>query len=453
MDLISLSWEKKIKEEGPLAQRMRPEKLDQFSGQQQILGVGKPLRKMIEEDKLVSLLFYGPPGTGKTSLAGIIAAQSKAAFIKLNAVAAGVKEVRQVIEEARENWSLHNRRTILFIDEIHRFNKGQQDVLLAAVEQGTVIFIGATTENPFFYLNGPLLSRVRLFLFEPLVQDEILTLLQLALNDQERGLGSLTLTVEAEALELLADRANGDARAALNALETAVLLGQQKDGAVLIKAETTAEALHSRLLSYDRQGDSHYDMASAFIKSIRGSDPDAALYWMARMLKGGEDPLFIARRLMISAAEDIGNANPQALTVAVAAAQAVQMIGLPEGRIPLAQAVVYLAGSPKSNSSYLAINAALDLVEMEENHPVPPHIKDSSYSGAKKMGHGSGYLYPHDYPSHYVRQDYLPPALAHKRLYYPANLGVEEKIKRYLEAINPERYGAAEAGRHGKKDG
>ena len=452
MDLISLSWEKKIKEEGPLAQRMRPEKLEHFSGQQQILGAGKPLRKMIEEDKLYSLLFYGPPGTGKTSLARIIAAHSKAAFIQLNAVAAGVKEVRQVIEEARENWSLHNLRTILFIDEIHRFNKGQQDVLLAAVEQGTVIFIGATTENPFFYLNGPLLSRVRLFLFEPLGQDEIIALLKLALNDQERGLGSLILTAGAEALELLADRANGDARAALNALETAVLLGQQKDGAVLITAEIAAEAMNSRLLSYDRQGDSHYDLASAFIKSIRGSDPDAALYWMARMLKGGEDPLFIARRLMISAAEDIGNANPQALTLAVAAAQAVQMIGLPEGRIPLAQAVVYLAGSPKSNSSYLAINAALDLVEQEENHPVSPHIKDSSYGGAKKMGHGSGYLYPHDYPGHYVRQGYLPPALANNKLYHPANLGAEEKIKRYLGAINPECYGAAKANSHGNND-
>lgn len=440
MDLISFSWEKKIKEEGPLAQRMRPEKLEHFSGQQQILGSGKPLRKMIEEDKLASLLFYGPPGTGKTSLARIISARSKAVFIQLNAVAAGVKEVRQVIEEARESWSLHNRRTILFIDEIHRFNKGQQDVLLAAVEQGTIIFIGATTENPFFYLNGPLLSRVRLFLFEPLGKDEILALLRLAIEDQERGLGSLQLTVEAEALELLADRANGDARAALNAIETAVLIGEQKDGVILIKTETIAEALQSRLLSYDRQGDNHYDMASAFIKSIRGSDPDAALYWMARMLKGGEDPLFIARRLMISAAEDIGNANPQALTVAVAAAQAVQMIGLPEGRIPLAQAVVYLAGSPKSNSSYLAINAALELVEKEENYPVPPQIKDSSYSGAKKMGHGTGYLYPHDYPGHYVRQDYLPPALAQKKLYSPGNLGVEKNIKRYLEAINPERY-------------
>jgi len=434
MDLISLGWEKKIKEEGPLAQRMRPEKLEQFSGQKQILGADKPLRKMIEADNLASLLFYGPPGTGKTSLARIIAAQSKAAYIQLNAVAAGVKEVRQVIEEARENWSLHNRRTILFIDEIHRFNKGQQDVLLAAVEQGTVIFIGATTENPFFYLNGPLLSRLRLFLFEPLGQEEILTLLRLALEDQERGLGSLQLTIEADALDLLADRANGDARAALNALETAALIGQQKDGAVLIKAETTAEALHSRLLSYDRQGDNHYDMA------------------MARMIKGGEDPLFIARRLMISAAEDIGNANPHALTVAVAAAQAVQMIGMPEGRIPLAQAVVYLAGSPKSNSSYLAINAALELVEREENYPVPPQIKDSSYSGAKKMGHGTGYLYPHDYPGHYVRQDYLPPALVNKKLYYPANLGAEEKIKRYLEAINPERYGSAKAGSDGQID-
>jgi len=440
VDLITLNWEKKIREEGPLAQRMRPEKLEQFSGQPHILGAGRPLRKMIEEDKLSSLLFYGPPGTGKTSLGIIIAALSKADFIQLNAVAAGVKEVRQVIEEAKTSWSLRNRRTILFIDEIHRFNKSQQDVLLAAVEQGTVIFIGATTENPFFYLNGPLLSRIRLFLFEPLKSEDIYDLLQQALQDSEKGLGALPLEVEAGALNLLADKANGDARAALNALETAVLIGRKNDGAVLITAETAAEAMHSRLLSYDRQGDNHYDMASAFIKSIRGSDPDAALYWMARMLKGGEDPLFIARRLVISAAEDIGNANPKALPLAVAAAQAVQMIGLPEGRIPLAQAAVYLASSPKSNSSYLAINRAFELVESESSHSVPLHLKDSSYSGAKKMGHGDGYLYPHDYPGHHVKQDYLPPALVNKKLYFPATLGAEEKIKLYLEAINPERY-------------
>jgi putative ATPase len=442
MDLITLNWEKKIKEEGPLASRMRPETLDQFVGQEQILGVGKPLNLMIKEDKIASLLFYGPPGTGKTSLAKIIAERSKADFVQLNAVAAGVKDVRQIINQARDNWALHNRRTILFVDEIHRFNKAQQDVLLSAVEQGTIIFIGATTENPFFYLNGPLLSRIRLYIFESLTSLEIVNLMQLAITDQEKGLGALNLKIDPDALAFLADRANGDARAALNALETAVLIGSRNDQEIAVSIENATEALQKRLLSYDRQGDSHYDTASAFIKSIRGSDPDAALYWMARMLKGGEDPHFIARRLIISAAEDIGNANPHALTVAVAAAQAVQMIGLPEGRIPLAQAVTYLAGSPKSNASYLAIDAAIKLVEEEANSPVPARLRDSSYRGSKKMGHGVGYRYPHDYPGHYIAQDYMPPALVNKKLYFPTSQGTEAIIKRYLEKISNQRHKA-----------
>jgi putative ATPase len=436
VDLITLKWEKKISEEGPLANRMRPLNLEQFVGQTHLLGEGKPLKLMLLNDKLSSLLFYGPPGTGKTSLARIMAARSKAGFIQLNAVTAGVKDVRQVIDQARENWALHNRRTIMFIDEIHRFNKAQQDVLLSAIEQGTVIFFGATTENPFFYLNGPLLSRIRLYIFEPLTKAEIITLIKLVLKDQERGLGALTVRVDDEALAFVADRANGDARAALNALETAVMIGNRHNEVIEVTIEHAAEAMQKRLLSYDRQGDSHYDMASALIKSIRGSDPDAALYWMARMLKGGEDPLFIARRLVISAAEDIGNANPHALSLAMAAFQAVQMIGLPEGRIPLAQAVTYLAGSPKSNASYLAVNAALDLVENEENHPVPKHLRDSSYRGAKKMEHGSGYSYPHDYPGHYVEQEYLPPAMAGKKLYSPTEQGAEAIIRRYLDQIN-----------------
>lgn len=435
MDLITLGLEKKIKEEGPLAQRMRPQKLEEFAGQENILGKGKPLHAMIEGDHLVSLLFYGPPGTGKTSLAKIIAAASRADFNQLNAVAAGVKDVRLVIERARDNWSLHNRRTILFIDEIHRFNKAQQDVLLAAIEEGTVIFIGATTENPFFYLTGPLLSRTRLFQFAALSSEDILTLLQTAVDDQERGLGKLNLQIDGDALNYLADKANGDARSALNALETAALIGRKNENGINVNIDIAAEAMQKRLLSYDRQGDSHYDMASAFIKSIRGSDPDAALYWMARMLKGGEDPLFIARRLIISASEDVGNANPHALPLALAAAQAVQMIGMPEGRIPLAQAVTYLAGSPKSNASYLAINKAFSLVEEEENRPVPVHLKDSSYSGAKKMGHGDGYHYPHDFPKHYVDQDYLPPALKNTELYKPTAQGREKAIGEYLDNI------------------
>ncbi len=435
MDLISLGLENKIKKEGPLARRMRPETLEQFAGQNQILGEGKPLHSIITADRLVSLIFYGPPGTGKTSLARIIAARTRADFTQLNAVASGVKDVREVIERAGENWSLHNRRTILFIDEIHRFNKAQQDVLLAAVEQGTIIFIGATTENPFFYLTGPLLSRTRLFVFEALARKDIATLLEQALKDDERGLGNYSIDIEPAALEYLAGKAEGDARVALNALEMAVISSEERKGKARVTVEDAAEAMQKKLLSYDRQGDSHYDMASALIKSIRGSDPDAALYWMARMIKGGEDPLFIARRLIISAAEDIGNADPGALTLAVSAARAVQIIGLPEGKIPLAQAASYLAGAPKSNASYLAINEAMRLVEKEENHPVPRHLRDSSYRGAERLGHGKGYRYPHDYPGHYVEQEYLPAGLAGKELYRPTAQGHEKKIKEYLDKI------------------
>ncbi len=433
VDLVSYGLDKKIKAEGPLAQRMRPLTLDQFAGQEQILAAGKPLFELIKKDKLVSLIFYGPPGTGKTSLAKIIADATRAEFVQLNAIAAGVKEAREVIEQARENWSLNSKRTILFIDEIHRFNKAQQDVLLAAVEEGIIIFIGATTENPFFYLTGPLLSRTRLFVFEALTKKDIMELLQSALNDNERGLGSLNMIVASEALEFLAEKANGDARVAFNALETAVLVAGGQENGFTVTAEAAAEAMQKRLLTYDRQGDSHYDMASALIKSIRGSDPDAAIYWMARMLKGGEDPTFIARRLVISASEDIGNADPQALNIAINAAQAVQMIGLPEGRIPLAQAVVYLAAAPKSNASYLAINKAMQLVEDEESRPVPKHLKDSSYRGAKRLGHGAGYRYPHDYQKHFVEQDYLPESIKGVKFYEPTELGREKQIRAIME--------------------
>jgi len=439
LDIINAGLENKIKEEGPLAQRMRPETLEEFTGQEQILSRGKPLYNIITADRLVSMIFYGPPGTGKTTLAKIIASVSRAEFTQLNAVAAGVKEVRQVIEQARENWSLHNRRTILFIDEIHRFNKAQQDVLLSAIEQGTIIFIGATTENPFFYLTGPLLSRNKLFVFESLHKEEIISLLKRSLKDKGKGLGKLAPALEEGAIEYLADKANGDARVALNALETAVISAGSREGELKVTCRDTAEAMQKRLLSYDRQGDDHYDMASALIKSIRGSDPDAALYWIARMIKGGEDPLFIARRLIISAAEDIGNADPQALPLAVSAAQAVHMIGLPEGKIPLAQAATYLAGAPKSNASYLAINEALSLVEEEENQPVPPHLRDSSYRGAGRLGHGEGYLYPHDYSGHFVGQEYLPPAISDKKFYRPTCQGREKEIREYLEKIRQKK--------------
>lgn len=434
MDLVTAGLEKKIREEGPLAQRMRPQDLRQFFGQESILAPGKPLPVMIENDTLSSLLFYGPPGTGKTSLALIIASKTRAVFNQLNAVTSGVKEVRAVIEEARENWSLRNRRTILFIDEIHRFNKAQQDVLLSAMEEGTVIFIGATTENPFFYLNPPLLSRTALFSFEKLKKETVLKILKLALEDKGAGLGRLNVKATKDALILLADRAEGDVRAALNALERAALIAPEKESFLKIDEETAGRALEERLLTYDRAGDDHYDLASAMIKAIRGSDPDAALYWMARMIRGGEDPLFIARRLIISAAEDVGNANPHALPLAVAAASAVQMIGLPEGRIALAQALTYLAASPKSNASYLAIDRALKLVE-EENAPVPRHLKSTAYRGAARLKHGAGYLYPHDYPGHYVEQDYLPSSLKGIKFYEPTEEGSELKLKTNLEKL------------------
>ena len=365
----------------------------------------------------------------------LIASTTRAAFIALNAIAAGVKDIRAVIEQARERWALESRRTILFVDEIHRFNKAQQDALLAAVEQGTVIFIGATTENPFFYLNGPLLSRVRLFIFEPLTAGDIEKLLQQALGDDERGLGKLELKIDPEALRQLAGRADGDARAALSALEVAAAIAGDADGPITITAETAEEALQSQGPGYDGTGDDHYDIASALIKSIRGSDPDAALYWIARMLKGGEDPLFIARRLVISAAEDIGNADPQALTVAVAASQAVQLIGLPEGRIPLAQAAAYLAAAPKSNAAYKAIGEAMAEVEESGRLPVPAHLRGTGYRGAARLGLGKGYLYPHDYPGHFVKQRYLPQELKGKRFYRPGGEGFERQISERLKRL------------------
>lgn len=439
-----------MREEGPLALRMRPRSLDEFTGQSDLLGEGKPLRRLITSDRVPSLIFFGPPGTGKTTLALIIASTTRAAFVQVNAVTAGVKDIREVVSGARERWSLQNRRTILFIDEIHRFNKAQQDVLLAAVEQGTVIFIGATTENPFFHLNGPLLSRTRLFVFESLLPADILELMQRALADDQRGLGKLGLEVEPEALHYLAEQANGDARAALNALELSAGAAENRGGKIVITAAAAAEALHTRAYTYGRAGDDHYDMASALIKSIRGSDPDAALYWMARMLKGGEDPLFIARRLVISAAEDVGNADPRALQIAVAASQAVQLIGLPEGRIPLAQAAVYLAAAPKSNASYKAVEEAMAAVEENSSYRVPGHLRGTGYRGAARLGHGKGYLYPHDYPRHYVEQRYLPPELAGKRFYRPGAEGFERQMAEHLDSLNRPR-GGDEASKKAEK--
>lgn len=453
MDLITLGWEEKIRKEGPLPQRMRPRSLDEFAGQENILAPDKPLRRLVESDRLVSMVFFGPPGTGKTTLAQIIASITRASFIQLNAVSSGVKDLRRLIEDAKERWSTAGRRTVLFVDEIHRFNKAQQDALLAAVEQGTVIFIGATTENPFFNLTNPLLSRVRLFVFEPLHEKDILGILKAALEDQERGLGDLPVDINLAVLELLAKPVEGDARAALSVLELAVAAADKQEGKISVSLEGIKEALRNRPLIYDRQGDNHYDMASAMIKSIRGSDPDAALYWMVRMLQGGEDPLFIARRLIISASEDVGNADPRALQLAVAAAQAVRMIGLPEGRIPLAQAVIYLASVPKSNASYLAVNEAMQAVEKEGSLPVPGHLQDSSYRGAGRLNRGKGYRYPHDYKGHFVLQQYLPGKIKGKRFYRPTQQGLERQIKERLDKLFAGAPGRKEReGKEGEED-
>jgi putative ATPase len=437
MDLFDHAQQAHGDPAAPLAARMRPRSLAEFAGQQHLIGPGKLLRRMIEADRVPSLLFYGPPGTGKTTLARIIAESTRSHFEQLNAVAAGVADVRRVLAEAEERRKLHGQRTILFIDEIHRFNKAQQDALLKAVEEGLVTFIGATTENPFFAVTGPLLSRARLFRLEPLAPEDLQTLAQRALVDPERGLGNERTEVEPEALAHLVQTADGDARALLASLELAVLSTPPgPDGVIRVDRETAAESSQRRILRYDRGGDFHYDAASAFIKSMRGSDPDAALYWMARMLESGEDPRFVARRIVIHAAEDVGNADPRALLLAVAAAQALELVGLPEGRIPLAEAAVYVATAPKSNASKVAIDAALEAVRSGAGDRVPTHLRDASYPGAARLGHGQGYLYPHDYPEKWVPQRYLPENLADAQFYTPADSGYEQQISARLERKN-----------------
>ncbi len=430
MDLFSGAenkWDK------PLADRMRPRDLKEFVGQDKIVGPGRLLRRSIEADKLTSLIFYGPPGTGKTTLAYIIARQTKSDFQQINAVTSGVKEIREIISVAAEKKKFYQKKTILFIDEIHRFNKSQQDALLPAVEKGTVILIGATTENPYFEVNPPLVSRSRIFALETLREDHIKKIMKQALEDKERGLGGYDIVITQEALNHLALMAQGDARSALNALELAALTTDKKEGKIQIDLEVAEESIQRKALVYDKAGDNHYDTISAFIKSIRGSDPDAALYWLAKMLYAGEDPKFICRRLIIHAAEDIGLADPQALQIAVATAHAVERVGLPEGRIPLAEATVYLATAPKSNAVYKAIGAAQEKLEEDRVRSVPTHLKDASYKGAAKLGHGKGYKYPHDYPYGHVKQDYLPPGLENSRFYYPTEMGLEKEIKKRLD--------------------
>ena len=424
----------------PLAARMRPRSLDELVGQEHIVGPGTLLRSAIERDELSSMIFWGPPGSGKSTLAAIIANTTRARFENFSAVTSGVPEIRKVIQRARELRKASGRRTILFIDEIHRFNKAQQDALLPHVEDGTIALIGATTENPYFEVNSPLISRSRIFRFEPLSDEHVRALLDRALSDAERGLGAQRIRVEPEALDHIVNVAQGDARSALSALELAAgaTPPDADTGARCVTLEIAEQAVQKRVLNYDKDGDNHYDAISAFIKSIRGSDPDAAVYWLARMLSAGEDPKFIARRIVIQAAEDVGNADPMALVVATAAAQAVQFVGLPEAQIPLAQAVIYLACAPKSNASYKAISHANKDVAERKGPPVPVHLRDASYPGAKALGHGKGYLYPHDFPGHYVEQEYLPDAAKSEPYYVPTEHGHEAKFKQRLEALKRE---------------
>ncbi len=434
LDIFSYQWEEHLKKDSPLARRMAPRFLAEFCGQEHLVGESKPLRKVVEGDVFSSLIFYGPPGTGKTALARIIAATTKARFIRLNAVSAGVSDVRAVVKEAKEFTTGWDRKTILFIDEIHRFNKAQQDTLLPAVEEGLVYLIGATTENPFFSIIPPLLSRSLLFTFESLSGEALKKVLLQALFDKERGLGKCGVTLEEEALQFLVDSAGGDARNALNVLEMVIAnrtLNTGKTG--VLQLQDIKEVLQKKYLKYDKRGDYHYDIISAFIKSIRGSDPDAALYWLARLLEGGEDPLFIARRLIISASEDIGNADPAALQLAVAASQALQQIGMPEGRISLFQVTAYLASAPKSNAAYLAGEKALTSVQNVPDKKVPPYLRSTGYKGAAVLGHGEGYLYPHDFSGHFVAQSYLPSGMEKEIFYYPTDQGKEKEIAERLK--------------------
>lgn len=439
MDLFEYMRQENNKKDSPLASRLRPTTLDEVVGQQHIIGKEKLLYRAIQADKLSSIIFYGPPGTGKTTLAKVIANTTSAKFTSINATAAGKKDMEAVVEEAKNHMGMYGAKTILFIDEIHRFNKGQQDFLLPFVEDGTIILIGATTENPYFEVNGALLSRSIVFELKPLSQDDIKTLLMRALTDKEKGLGAYEAVIEDDALSFLSDMANGDARAALTAIELGVLTTEpSEDGKIHITLDVASECIQRRVVKYDKSGDNHYDTVSAFIKSMRGSDPNAAIYYLARMLYAGEDIKFIARRIMICAAEDVGNADPQALQVAVAAAQAVERIGMPESQIILAEAVNYVATAPKSNASYLSIASAMEAVKNTTTSPIPTHLQDAHYKSAGKLGHGVGYAYAHDYKNHYVAQQYLPDDLVGTVFYEPTEMGYEKQIKEHLERIRME---------------
>ena len=428
--------ENNMDKESPLAARMRPRALDEVVVQQHIIAKDKLLYRAIQADKLSSIILYGPPGTGKTTLAKVIAGTTKAEFTQINATIAGKKDMEEVVNKAKDNLGMYGKKTILFIDEIHRFNKGQQDYLLPFVEDGTVILIGATTENPYFEVNGALISRSVVFELKPLTAEDIKVLLNRAVTDKERGMGGYNAVLEDDAADFLADLSDGDARHALNAIELGVMTTERSsDGLIHITKEVAEECIQRKVARYDKAGDNHYDTISAFIKSMRGSDPDAAVYYLARMLDAGEDPKFIVRRMMVCASEDVGNADPQALQVAVAASLAVERLGMPEARITLAQAASYIATAPKSNAAYLAIENAQHTLRETGNLPIPPHLQDAHYKSAAKLGHGLGYKYAHDYPDHYVEQQYLPYELNGKEFYNPTGNGYELKIKDHMKKL------------------
>lgn len=439
MDLFDYMREKNEENEAPLASRMRPTRLEEVVGQEHIIGKGTLLYRAIQADRVTSLIFFGPPGTGKTTLAKVIANSTKGNFVQINATCAGKKDMEEVVKKAQDAKGMYGKKTILFIDEIHRFNKGQQDYLLPFVEQGTLILIGATTENPYFEVNSALISRSMVFELKPLRQEDIKKLLLRAVTDNEKGMGSFRAVLEEDAADFLANLSNGDARMALNAMELAILTTQRSDdGQIHIDVDVISQCVQKKTIRYDKNGENHYDTISAFIKSMRGSDPDAAVYYLARMLYAGEDIKFIARRIMICACEDVGIADPQAIQVAVACAQAVERIGMPEARIILSQAAIYVALAPKSNSCYLAIDKALEDVKNRSIKSIPPYLQDCHYSGAKKLNRGIGYQYAHDYPNHYVKQQYLPDEVEGTTFYHPGDLGYEKVMKEHLDKIRKE---------------
>ncbi len=439
IDMFTYMNEKKQEKESPLAARMRPVTLDEVVGQQHIIGKDKLLYRAIQADKLTSIIFYGPPGTGKTTLAKVIAHTTSAEFKQINATVAGKKDMEEITTQAKQTAAMYDKKTILFIDEIHRFNKGQQDYLLPFVEDGTVILIGATTENPYFEVNGALISRSNIFELHPLEKEDIKTLLHRAVYDEKKGMGAYEAELDADAMEFLAEQSGGDARHALNAIEIGVMTTKRsEDGKIHITLEVAQECIQKRVIRFDKTGDNHYNTISAFIKSMRGSDPDAAVYYLAKMLYAGESVTFIARRIMICAAEDVGNADPQALVVATAAAQAVERVGMPESQIILSQAVSYVACAPKSNAAVCAIGDAMKCVEETGDLPIPPHLKDAHYKSAAKLGSGIGYLYAHDFKNNYVKQQYLPYELSGKEFYKPSQNGYEKKIREHMMRIKRE---------------